>query len=225
MGLFIARMVDPEVVLEPRTLLRRPKSAWEMHGWPVNEGPFIIENQGRTFLVFSGSSTFTPDYCLGIMGIDDNRDPMNPANWWNDVDKCVFYRNDAEDVFGPGHASFVRSPGKCIHNYHEFASQFKSLSSLYSTFYCNILLIDDTELWMIYHAHNHIDDLGRSRYSRAQKIEWNPDNAPRFPVAAGLNTQLAAPSGQNWLILVNLLLSLKLNHLRLITGFRWYWNI
>lgn len=111
MGLFIAPMVDPETVLAPRILLRRPKSEWEMHGWPVNEGPFIIENAGRTFLVFSASSTFTPDYCLGIMGIDDLRDPLVPENWWNDKDECVFYRNDGESVFGTGHATFVKSPG------------------------------------------------------------------------------------------------------------------
>lgn len=48
---------------------------------------------------------------LGIMGIDGGSDPMVPSNWWNDVPHCVFGRNDAERVFGTGHASFVRSPG------------------------------------------------------------------------------------------------------------------
>lgn len=112
MNLYIARMESPTRVIPPRTLLRSPSMEWEMHGYPVNEGPFIIQKDGRTFLVFSGSSTFTPDYCLGIMGIDGGKDPMVPSNWWNDVNHCVFTRNDAESVFGTGHASFVRSPGK-----------------------------------------------------------------------------------------------------------------
>ncbi len=48
------------------------------------------------------------------MGIDGGKDPMVASNWWNDVDHCVFTRNDAESVFGTGHASFVRSPGEQI---------------------------------------------------------------------------------------------------------------
>jgi GH43 family beta-xylosidase len=165
MGLFIAPMEDPETVLAPRILLRRPKSEWEMHGFPVNEGPFIIENEGRTFLVFSASSTFTPDYCLGIMGIDDLKDPLVPSNWWNDKDECVFRRNDAEGVFGTGHATFVKSP-------------------------------DNTETWMFYHAVNDVNDPGINRFARTQKLEWNPDRAPRFPEAVGVGRQLPGPSGQ-----------------------------
>lgn len=66
MNLYIAKMRDPTSVIAPRTLLRSPSMDWEMHGYPVNEGPFIIQKDGRTFMVFSGSSTFTPDYCKPI---------------------------------------------------------------------------------------------------------------------------------------------------------------
>lgn len=38
-------------------------------------------------------------------------DPMNPNNWWHNNDGCVFYRNDEENVFCTGHASFTTSPG------------------------------------------------------------------------------------------------------------------
>jgi GH43 family beta-xylosidase len=165
MNLYIAKMENPTVVKGPRTLLRFPKSPWEMHGYPVNEGPWIIQNAGRTFVVFSGSSTFTPDYCLGIFGIDQLKNPLVASNWWNDVDYCVFWRNDAESVFGTGHASFVRSP-------------------------------DDSELWMVYHAVNGVNDNGVNRTARIQKIEWNPDNAPRFPRPIGLNTPIVVPRGE-----------------------------
>ncbi|ODM95234.1 Extracellular exo-alpha-(1-_5)-L-arabinofuranosidase [Orchesella cincta] len=165
MNLYIARMENPMRVIPPRTLLRTPTMDWETHGYPVNEGPFIIENAGRTFLTFSASSTFTPDYCLGIMGIDGLKDPLVRSNWWNDVNHCVFFRNDAESVFGTGHASFVRSP-------------------------------DDSELWMVYHAVDDVNDLGGNRRARIQKLDWNPDNAPRFPPAIGINKPLPAPSGE-----------------------------
>jgi len=165
MNLYIARMESATKVIGPRILLRTPNMDWETHGYPVNEGPFIVENAGRTFLVFSASSTFTPDYCLGIMGIDDLKDPLVPSNWWNDVNHCVFQRNDTENVFTTGHASFVRSP-------------------------------DDSELWMVYHATDSVDDNGRNRRARIQKIEWNPDNAPRFPYALGTHRPFTVPSGE-----------------------------
>jgi len=165
MNLYIARMESPTRVIPPRTLLRTPSMDWELHGYPVNEGAFIVTNAGRTFLVFSASSTFTPDHCIGIMGIDELKDPLVRTNWWNDVDECVFKRNDAESVFGTGHASFVRSP-------------------------------DDSELWMVYHAFDDVNDNGRTRTARIQKLEWNPDNAPRFPEAIGINRPIQVPSGE-----------------------------
>ncbi|ODM95222.1 Extracellular exo-alpha-(1-_5)-L-arabinofuranosidase [Orchesella cincta] len=165
MNLYIARMENPMRVLPPRILLRTPTMDWEMHGYPVNEGPFIVQNAGRTFLIFSASSTFTPDYCLGMMGIDDMRDPLIQSNWWNDLNFCLFQRNDAENVFGTGHASFVRSP-------------------------------DDSELWMVYHAVDDVNDLGINRRARIQKMDWNADNSPKFPAAIGINKPLPAPSGE-----------------------------
>lgn len=52
-----------------------------------------------------------PDYCLGIMGLDNMQDAMNPNNWWHNNDGCVFYRNDNQNVFCTGHAAFTTSPG------------------------------------------------------------------------------------------------------------------
>lgn len=120
MNLFIAKMENATRVIPPRTLLRTPTLEWETHGWPVNEGPFVIQNEDRTFLAFSGSTTYSPDYCLSMIGIDGGRDPMVPSNWWNDVNRCLFHRNDAESVFTTGHASFVRSPGMHYCPVHHF---------------------------------------------------------------------------------------------------------
>ena len=49
---------------------------------------------------------------------------------------------------------------------------------------------------MFYHAVDDANDLGVNRYARTQKIEWNPDNAPRFPPAIGRGKPLPVPSGQ-----------------------------
>jgi GH43 family beta-xylosidase len=109
-NLYIAPMSDPMTISGPRVLIREPKSPWETIGAALLEGPQILENNGRTFVVFSASGSWTADYCLGIMGIDDLKDPLVPSNWWNDVDRCVFWRNDEQSVFATGHASFTVSP-------------------------------------------------------------------------------------------------------------------
>lgn len=111
MSLYIAPMSSPTKISGPRVLLRSPHSEWDNHGGPVNEGPFIVQNADRVFLVFSGSSTWTPNYCLGMMGIDNVQDPLIRSNWWDDLDKCVFFKNEEEGIYTTGHASFTTSPG------------------------------------------------------------------------------------------------------------------
>jgi GH43 family beta-xylosidase len=111
-NLYIAPMSDPMTVSGPRVLIREPRSPWEMvDNAPINEGPQIIQNNGRTFVVFSASPAWSPNYCLGIFGIDELKDPLVRDNWWNDKDECIFYRNDEQGVYGTGHASFTTSPG------------------------------------------------------------------------------------------------------------------
>jgi len=94
----------------PRVLLREPKGSWETNGAALDEGPQILQHNGRTFLIFSASGSWTADYCLGIIGIDGGKDPLVRSNWWQDVDRSIFWRNDEQSVYGVGHASFTTSP-------------------------------------------------------------------------------------------------------------------
>ena len=112
----MAPMSDPMTISGQRILLREPEYTWEWHPYwgRINEGPEILKYAGRTFVVFSAASTWTPDYCLSALVIDDNRDPMIPENWKLVQDGCMFYRNDEQGVWAPGHASFVASPGQFL---------------------------------------------------------------------------------------------------------------
>jgi len=109
-NLYIARMENPMKLLGPRMLLRMPTYDWEKRRYASIRAPFVLHYRGRAILIFSASSTEDPDCCLGMMGIDGEKDAMVLSNWWNDVDHCVFNRNDTETVWGPGYASFVNSP-------------------------------------------------------------------------------------------------------------------
>ena len=110
-NLYIAPMSDPTTISGPRVLLREPTRPWETVGAAILEGPQVLEHNGRWFLIFSASGSWTADYCLGMIGIDGGKNPLVRSNWWQDVDKCTLYRNDEQSVYGTGHASFTTSPG------------------------------------------------------------------------------------------------------------------
>ncbi len=75
----------------------------------VREGPVVLRRHGKLFLVYSACDTGKPDYQLGMLIADETADVMNPAAW-RQHPTPVFTRNDAAQVFGPGHNGFFRSP-------------------------------------------------------------------------------------------------------------------
>jgi GH43 family beta-xylosidase len=106
-NLYIAPMANPWTISGPRTQISKPELLWEVHGRPlVNEGPQILRNGKRVFIVYSASGSWTDHYCLGLLELTGN-DPLN-ASAWSKAQQAVFSRT--ENVFGPGHASFVKSP-------------------------------------------------------------------------------------------------------------------
>ncbi|CAG7837407.1 unnamed protein product [Allacma fusca] len=109
LSLWIAELIDPVTVGESKLFLRGPHSEWETHGGPTNEGPYFMYRNNVSFLIFSASSTWDANYCLGLMSIDGDKDPMNPSEWYYGEDEPVFYRNDEEDVYTTGHATFTVS--------------------------------------------------------------------------------------------------------------------
>ncbi len=105
-NLYIARMKSPTELQGRRVLLKRPDQPWERHAMPICEGPQILRRDGRTFLIYSASGSWTADYCLGMLVLEPGADPMVPANWIHAGQ--VFARN--EHAYGVGHCDFVLSP-------------------------------------------------------------------------------------------------------------------
>ena len=106
-NLYIAKMKDPKTILGNRILISKPEFDWEKIGRPlVNEGPQILKNQKKIFIIYSASGSWTDDYCLGQLKLIGD-DPLNPEMWIKNS-QPVFM--GTETVFSPGHASFVKSP-------------------------------------------------------------------------------------------------------------------
>ena len=105
-NLYIAKMSDPFTLEGEGVLLSQPTYDWERQAMPINEGPEVIVKDNKVFLIYSASGSWTDDYCLGMM-VWQGGDILDPSAWTKQP-QPVFSKTD--EVFGPGHASFVLSP-------------------------------------------------------------------------------------------------------------------
>jgi len=105
-SIWISRMTNPWTVTGSRVLISRPTLSWELQGGRVNEGPEVLQRNGRTFIVYSASSCNTQFYKLGLLSLNGS-DPMQASSWVK-APNPVFQA--ANGVFGPGHNGFFTSP-------------------------------------------------------------------------------------------------------------------
>src|SRR5215218_3937726 len=106
-NIYIARMANPWTIASDRVLISRPEYIWEKRGFPyINEGPQALEHNGRVFIIYSASGSWTDDYCLGQLTYKPGRDPLDPAAWRKHP-RPVFEKTDT--IFAPGHCSFVKT--------------------------------------------------------------------------------------------------------------------
>lgn len=105
-NIYIAPMSNPYTISGKRVLIAQPEHNWERVEMPICEGPQILRRNGKIFLIYSASASWTIDYCLGMLVNTDNNF-LNPQSW-KKVAAPVFAKN--ESIWGVGHCSFVKSP-------------------------------------------------------------------------------------------------------------------
>jgi hypothetical protein len=101
---------DPtQVISANRTLISKSDYAWEKKGLAHNEGVTVIKSpQGTRYCIYSASWAGTNYYCLGMLKLSGT-DPLAPGVWTKYANP-VFESFAANEVYGPGHASFTKSP-------------------------------------------------------------------------------------------------------------------
>jgi len=108
--IYIARMTNPWTITSTKVVISSPTYSWEMNGSAINEGPqALINPDGRLFIVYSGSGYWVDTYCLGLLSLNENGDPMDSADWVK-TPNPVFSMNADSGAFGPGHNGFFKSP-------------------------------------------------------------------------------------------------------------------
>ena len=116
-NLYIAEMETPTKLKTVQVLLTTPDYEWERKGYWVNEGPSVLNRNGKIFMTYSASDTGV-NYCMGMLSIDEDGDLLNPREWKKE--RYPVLQSDMEKgIYGPGHNSFtVDLQGNDILVYH-----------------------------------------------------------------------------------------------------------
>jgi GH43 family beta-xylosidase len=106
--LYISEMENPYTIKGKRVKLSSPVESWETGGpLNLNEGPEILKNTGKVFIIYSCRESWLVEYRQGMLQlINPDGNLLDPANWKKSGP--VFQGN--AQVYGVGHCSFVKSP-------------------------------------------------------------------------------------------------------------------
>jgi GH43 family beta-xylosidase len=158
-SLYLAPLANPWTISGSPVRISTPTLSWETIGHRVNEGPAVIQRNGRVFMTYSASAT-DANYAVGLLTAQATSNLLNPSAW-SKSPQPVLRSNDATSQYGPGHNSFtVSEDGQSdILVYH--ARPYRDIAGdpLYDP----------------------------NRHTRVQKVYWNADGTPNFgiPVADG----------------------------------------
>ncbi len=110
-NIYIARMSDPVTISSERVLLSVPEYEWEKractNGLPtINEGPAVLKKGNTVHIIYSGSGSWSDEYCLGMLTFRGG-DILDPK-CWSKHPETVFCKG--EGAYSTGHCSFTVSP-------------------------------------------------------------------------------------------------------------------
>lgn len=151
-SLFIAAMTNPWTLSSPNVRIARPEYAWETVGYEVNEGPAVIERNGRVFISYSASAT-DANYCIGLLTASATGDLLSASSWTKRPNPVFF---SANGLYGPGHNSFTTSADGSIDVLVFHARNYETI-------------VGDP-----------LND--PNRHTHVQRLEWNADGTPSFGV-------------------------------------------
>lgn len=153
-NIYIAKMDTPWSITGTPVMLSTPEFPWECVRCKVNEGPEILQKNGRIFLTYSASGIGS-EYCLGMLTADANADLLDPKSWTK-APEPVFKSSPENSQYGPGHNCFTTLPeGDDILVYHDRNYDVKG---------------------------DPLND--KNRHIRAQLIRWKADGTPDFGIPA-----------------------------------------
>lgn len=117
--LYIATVdeTQPWKITSNATRITSPEYGWERVRAVVNEGPTVLQKDGKIFMCYSAAGTGS-EYAIGMLSAEQGKDLLNAENWTKSPYPLLTSR-DVEGEEGPGHNSFtVDKDGNAIFVYH-----------------------------------------------------------------------------------------------------------
>ncbi|MFC3495666.1 family 43 glycosylhydrolase [Glycomyces rhizosphaerae] len=87
-------------------ILSTPDLGWDYNTSPVDEGPFVIQRDGRIMITFSGSGV-DETYAVGLIEASADADLTDPASWHKRGYPIWSYEGPIANNWGPGHNAYV----------------------------------------------------------------------------------------------------------------------
>jgi GH43 family beta-xylosidase len=98
-------------------MLSKPEYDWECRGFLGQRRSAVLFHGNRLFISYSASAT-DENYCMGLLWIDINANPLVAANWHKSP-QPVFRTSYENRQYGPGHNSFTQTAdGEDVLVYH-----------------------------------------------------------------------------------------------------------
>ncbi len=120
--IFIASLENPWTLAGKPVVISTPEFPWEKVGdlakasrideiphVDVNEGPEILQHDGKIMVIYSASGCWTDYYELGMLTASESSNLLDPSSWVKSS-KSVFWQSPEASVYAPGHNSFFKSP-------------------------------------------------------------------------------------------------------------------
>ena len=118
-NIYIAKMKNPWTIEGHRVQISSSTFDWEKNGdikerdtfrhVDVNEGPQLLRNGKKLFIVYSASGCWTDYYTLGLLSFSGKANLLDSSNWKKSPEP-VFKASKENGVYAPGHNSFFKSP-------------------------------------------------------------------------------------------------------------------
>ena len=129
----------------------------------IVEGAFFLKRNGRLFIIYSANGCWSDHYCLGVL--EHTGGSLCDASNWKKHEKPLFVYGNG--LYGPGHASFFRSPdgSEVWCAYHGMKEHNEAVKPTY-------------------------------RFFNIQRIDFTPDGYPVMGLPTGYEVDIVPPSGE-----------------------------
>lgn len=97
---------NPTQLTSDCVVISVPEYSWELVRFTVNEGPSVLQHNGKVYMAFSASGTGA-EYCIGLLTADATADLLDPDSWVKTPYPIMTSGDFNDALCGPGHNSFT----------------------------------------------------------------------------------------------------------------------